>query len=161
VAECIDGQVIFTSDGGIVTQGGNVHAEVDGLKTRMFLSLPGVGSEYALNITKLREWSKPIAAGGNTSVVSLREGQRDGPLLVQKIHTDSVEGVNFPEYPIATDKGFPITLLVGEKASNGCTVTLTLVKIEDGTAATFVKTMDKNRPCPICWLQVALTSGQK
>jgi hypothetical protein len=159
-AECIDGQVTFTSDSGVVTQGGNVHAEIDGSKTRTFLMLPGAGSEYTLNITKFREWSKPIATGGNTSVVSLKEGQRDGPLLVQKIYPERVEGLNFPEYPIATDKGFPITLRVGENASNGCTVTLTLFKIEGGTA-TFVKSVDENRPCPICWLQVALTSGQK
>jgi hypothetical protein len=158
-AECIDGQVTFTSNGDIVAQGGNVHTEVDSSRTHLFLTLPGeAGKEYALNMTKFKVWSKPIMTAGNSSVVSLMEGQRDGPLLVQKIYPDRVEGLNFPEYPIATDKGFSITLHVGEKASNGCSVMLTLVKIDGGTA-TFVKTVDENRPCPICWLQVALTSG--
>jgi hypothetical protein len=158
-AECINGRVTFTSDSGTAARGDNFHAEVDSYKTHMFLILPGAGSEYALNITKFREWSKPIVTGGNTSVVSLKEGQREGPLLVQKISTDRIVGLNFPEYPISTDKGFPITLRVGEKASNGCTITLYLAKIESGTA-TFVKTVDKSRPCPICWFQQALLSGR-
>jgi hypothetical protein len=161
LAECIDGQVTSTSDSGLVTQGGNVHAEVDGSRTRLFLTLAGeTGNEYSLNMTKFKMWLKPIAPGSNTSAVSLHEGQRDGPLLVQKIYPDRVEGLNFPEYPIATDMGFQITLRIGEKASNGCTVTLTLVKIEGGTA-TFVKTVDENRPCPICWFQQAMLSGRK
>jgi hypothetical protein len=158
-AECIDGRVTFTSNDGAIAQGGKVHAEVDGSRTLMFLTFPGLGGEHALNLTQFKVWSKPIVTGGNVSVVFLKEGERDGPLLVQKIFPDHVEGTNFPEYPIATDNGFPITLRIGERASNGCTVMLTLVKIEDGTA-TFVKTVDENRPCPICWLQEALISGQ-
>jgi len=58
----------------------------------------------------------------------------EGPLLVQRIYPDRVEGLNYPEYPIAMDEGLPITLRVGEKASNGCTVFLTLAKIDDGRA---------------------------
>jgi hypothetical protein len=88
----------------------------------------------------------------------MKEGQREGPLLVQRIFTDRVEGLNFPEYPIAMQEGLPITLRVGEKASNGCTVFLTLVRIEEGSA-TFLKKVDESRPCPICWFQLALTTG--
>ncbi len=159
-AECIDGQVTSSTDGGIVAPGGNVHAEIDSSKTRLFLTLPGeTGNEHALNMTKFKVWLKPIAFHNNTSTVFLQEGQRDGPLLVQKIYPDRIEGLNYPEYPIATDQGFPITLHVGEKTSNGCTVILTLVKIE-GSTATFVKTLDEDRPCPICWFQEALLSRQ-
>jgi hypothetical protein len=156
-AECIDGQVTY-SNRGLVTQGGNIHAEIDSSETRLFLTLQGQAGEYALNVTKFRMFLKPIEVGNSSSMVSLQEGQRDGPLLVQKIYSDRVEGLNFPEYPVATDKGFPITLRIGEKASNGCTVTLTLVKIEAGTA-TFLKTVDDDRPCPICWYQQAMLSG--
>lgn len=92
------------------------------------------------------------------TMVTLREGEREGPLLVQKIYPDRVEGLNFPEYPIAMEEGLPITLRIGEKASNGCTVVLTLTKIQDGSA-TFLKTVDENRPCPICWYQLELLSG--
>ncbi|MCI0533474.1 Hint domain-containing protein [bacterium] len=81
--------------------------------------------------------------------VSLLEGDREGSLLVEKIYPDHVTGLNFMEYPIAREEGFPITLAIGESASNGCTVTMTLIRIE-GTKAIFSKTTDLNRPCPIC-----------
>ncbi len=97
------------------------------------------------------------SANGET-LVTLREGQREGPLLVLEIYPDRVEGLNFPEYPVAFDKGLPITLRIGEKASNGCTVVLTLIKIQDGSA-TFLKIVDESRPCPICWYQLELLSG--
>ena len=85
----------------------------------------------------------------NGAAITIGEGKREGPLLVQKIFTDRIEGLNFPEYPIATDAGYPITLHIGEKASNGCTVELTLVKISN-KEATFLKTESHDKPCPIC-----------
>jgi len=69
--------------------------------------------------------------------------------LVEKIYPDRVTGLNFWEYPIATEKGYPVTLRIGESVSNGCTITLTLTRIERNTAA-FNKKTDFNRPCPIC-----------
>lgn len=85
----------------------------------------------------------------NGILVTLSEGQREGPLLVQKIFPDSIQGLDFREYPLATNVGSPITLHVGDSASNGCTVELTLVKIS-GSTATFLKKENQNRPCPIC-----------
>ena len=154
-AECIDGQITSTGNGGLAGDEGNFHAEIDSSATQLFLTFAG-GEETALNITKFKQWIRPIAIGGNASIVNLKEGQRDGPLLVQEIYPDRIEGLNFPEYPIATDKGLPITLRIGEKASNGCTVTLTLVKIE-GAVAMFLKTVDEERICPICWHQQLLS----
>lgn len=89
------------------------------------------------------------------STVYLREGQREGSLQVLKIYPDRVEGLNFWEYPVARDEGYPITLRVGETASNGCTVTLTLIRIIPGFGngdfyAEFDKKVDENRMCPIC-----------
>jgi len=81
--------------------------------------------------------------------VTLGEGQREGPLLVQKISSDSVQGLDFREFPIVTNVGYPITLHIGDSASNGCTVELTLVKISNNIA-TFLKKEFQNRPCPIC-----------
>jgi hypothetical protein len=69
--------------------------------------------------------------------------------LVENIYPDRVTGLNFWEYPIATQKGYPVTLRIGESVSNGCTITLTLARIERNTAA-FIKKTDFNRPCPIC-----------
>lgn len=85
----------------------------------------------------------------NGTLVTLGEGQRNGPLLVQKILSDSIQGLDFREYPLATNVGYPITLHIGDSASNGCTVELTLVKIGNDTA-TFLKKEYQNRPCPIC-----------
>lgn len=85
----------------------------------------------------------------NGTLVVLSEGQREGPLLVQKIFSDSIQGLDFREYPLATNVGYPITLHIGDSASNGCTVELTLVKINNNTA-TFLKKENQNRPCPIC-----------
>ena len=82
-------------------------------------------------------------------ILTLSEGQREGPLLVQKIFPDSIQGLDFREYPLATNVGYPITLHIGDSASNGCTVELTLVKISISTA-TFLKKEYQNRPCPIC-----------
>ena len=92
-------------------------------------------------------WAKSQENTG--TLVTLTEGQREGPLLVQKILPDSIQGVDFREYPLATNVGYPITLHIGDSASNGCTVALTLVKISNNTA-TFLKKEYQNRPCPIC-----------
>lgn len=93
--------------------------------------------------------AKKQAPSPNQEQVSLREGQRDGSLLVEKIYPDRVTGLNFVEYPVATNKGLLVTLRVGETVSNGCTVTLTLIRIESDVAV-FIKKTDFSRPCPIC-----------
>ncbi len=81
--------------------------------------------------------------------ISLREGQRESSFLLEKIYTDRVTGLNFWEYPVVTGQGHPLTLRIGEIVSNGCTITLTLTRIE-GNTAVFIKKTDFNRPCPIC-----------
>ncbi len=88
----------------------------------------------------------PVASG---TTVSMREGERNGPLLVQKIYPTYITGLVYREYPVATDQGSAITMYIGDSVSNGCTVTLTLIKIQAGVA-TFTKKTDYNRPCPIC-----------
>src|SRR3989344_5150414 len=71
-------------------------------------------------------------------VLALKEGQRESSFLLQKIYPDHVEGLNYWEYPVARDEGYPVTLLIGEIVSNGCTVQLTLLSI-NGDTATFSK----------------------
>ncbi|MDZ4256638.1 MAG: hypothetical protein U1C71_03455, partial [archaeon] len=83
--------------------------------------------------------------------IELRAGERHGPLLVQRIFPDRVEGLNFPDYPVSFEEGLPITLRVGEMASNGCTIFLTLEKINADSAEFSVTTRDMDQyPCPIC-----------
>lgn len=90
--------------------------------------------------------ANPIPQPGQ---VILKEGEKAGSLLVQKIYIDYITGLNYREYPVAYSQGQPITLRIGETASNGCTVTMTLVKIQGG-AAYFTKKEDYTKPCPIC-----------
>ena len=92
------------------------------------------------------DWFKSVTVG---TKVSLKEGERAGPFLLQKIYSDYVTGLNFREYPIATDQGSPVTLRIGESVSNGCTITLTLNAIQ-GNVAIFTMVTDNSRPCPIC-----------
>lgn len=163
-AECIDGQITSITGSAGIGEGDFIHLERDSknlyvsFKAPMVVSDEATGEmkEYVLDVRKFKEVSKPgVPHDGGATTITMTEGQREGPLLVQKIYPDRVEGLNYPEYPIAMDKGLPITLYIGDKASNGCTVILTLVKIDNGVA-TFQKQVDENKPCPICWLQLEL-----
>jgi hypothetical protein len=169
MSECLDGQITSISGNAGVGQGDFIHYEIDDSRGKIHVSFKtpmtnqtgasGEAAEYGLDIRKFKEVHRPYTPqNGNATMVTLREGEREGPLLVQRIYPDRVEGLNYPEYPVAMDKGLPITLRVGEKASNGCTVFLTLAKIEGGSA-TFVKKVDESRPCPICWAQMQFMSG--
>src|SRR3989344_3549935 len=80
--------------------------------------------------------------------MTLTEGQQEGPLLVQKIYPNYITGLNYQSYPVAVTSR-PITLYIGETASNGCDVHLTLISIK-GNTATFIKKIDFNKNCPIC-----------
>ena len=167
MSECLDGQITSISGDSGIQVGDYIHIEVDGDRQAILISFksPVTGNvtisdsavtEYGLEIRKFREVEKPFAPeDGNSTVVRLAEGQREGPLLVQSIFPDRVEGLNYVEYPIAMENGLPITLRIGETASNGCTVFLTLVAIEEGSAV-FLKRIEEDRPCPICWYQLAL-----
>jgi hypothetical protein len=139
--ECIDGQVMQAT--GMISQGVTIHLEVQGNK--LYTTSDGA---HSLDIKRIRTTQQ----SGPT--VELKEGERDGPLLVQEIGADYVSGLNFVEYPVAVSEGMSITLHVGDKATNGCTVTLTLLEIRQDSAV-FSKVVDENRPCPICWHKTA------
>lgn len=137
--ECIDGQVAEAT-GTVFRVGEMFHIEV---LLGNALEFTADDAVYTLDI-------RSIKTRQNGPTVELAEGDRNGPLLVQEIGADYVSGLNFPEYPIAVSEGLPITLHVGESASNGCTITLTLLEIKQDTAV-FSRTVDYNRPCPICF----------
>ena len=91
----------------------------------------------------------PQALPNGSGTVVLTEGERFGPFLVQSIMPESVSGLHFIEYPLATNKGFPLTLHIGETVSNGCTQVLTLEKIS-GKTALFLMVGSSGGNCPIC-----------
>lgn len=99
----------------------------------------------------------PIPSPTGGQQIRLREGEREGSLLVQKIYPDYITGLNFIEYPVARGDGLPITLRIGETASNGCTIMLTLTGIKNGIAE-FKEKVDNSRPCPICLASNTLIS---
>lgn len=137
--ECIDGQVTNSRGGGI--KGDVLHFEVlPG--NRLYLAAGG--SEYTLDIRQIK--TKPMPEP--RTIVTLSEGQRDGPLLVQEVGDGYVKGLKYVEYPLVRPNGFPVTLHVGDTASNGCTVMLTLLETHQH-AAVFSKTTDYHRACPL------------
>lgn len=149
-SECIDASLSY-SNSERYSKGSMIHLEVKA-PMELFMQTSNdssPGSESVFHIEKIKTW--PINASNNksTSTVTLTEGQREGPLLVQQIYPDHIVGLKFMEYPLAGAKGIPITLSIGEMVSNGCTVTLTLLKVND-KMATFLKTVEMNKPCPIC-----------
>ena len=107
-----------------------------------YVSRVGPNCEFAL-------CTNPPAPIPLPKPISLQRGQRDGSFLLEEIYFDHVVGLNFAEYPVPTNKGYPVTLRIGQDVSNGCTVTLKLIKIE-GDTAIFDKKIDSKRPCPIC-----------
>ena len=128
----------------------DVHLGVDKKNMQLFMKLLSKDeTEIVLNIREVKTWSVNGIVSAKSTLM-LTEGQRDGPLLVQQIYPDRIQGLNFIEYPLAREEGIPVTLHVGETASNGCTVKLTLLEIHD-KVATFFKTVDTGKPCPICW----------
>lgn len=94
---------------------------------------------------------------GGTSEIALRAGDKAGSFELKKVFADRVEGLNYMEYPVAREEGFPLTLVIGDTASNGCTVMLTLVRIE-GDTAFFKKEEDASKPCPICLTEGTMIS---
>lgn len=110
------------------------------------------GSIFVSSITEIPPPSRAPTSSG-TREVELANGERRGSLLVEDIYADRVTGLNFMEYPVARDEGFPVTLLIGDSASNGCTVSLTLIRINtypSTRTATFREVVDNERVCPIC-----------
>lgn len=92
-----------------------------------------------------------LFVSSNTKTVILKEGQREGPFQVQKIYSDRVEGLRFEDYPVGRLVSDNTTLRIGDTVSNGCTVTLKLVKITDDSAI-FSESIRDPGPggCPIC-----------
>lgn len=137
-SNCIDGEITPTC---LACMWQRVHLETS--SSKLYLTLQGQSTkEYSLDIKQIK-----VKQG---STVTLAEGQRAGPLLVQKIGADYVSGLNYIEYPVARQEGIPVTLHVGDKVSNGCTVTLSLLEIQGGGSnAVFSKTVNENRPCPL------------
>ena len=136
--ECINGTVTL-SDSERYSEGSVIHLEI-GRAGVLFLET------VHKNMPDIRDFHMSKMK----STVIVDEGEREGPLLIEEIFPDHIVGLNFPEYPIAMEKGLPVSLRIGETVSNGCTVRLKLLDIHDDSA-TFLKTVEQKEICPICW----------
>lgn len=90
----------------------------------------------------------------NAEMVIKTVGDQEGSFLIQKINPDSVEGLWYQEYPLASQEGTPKTLHIGDDIGYACEgVSEKLVSIDfSGQTVTFTRIMGKQPPggCPIC-----------
>ncbi|HYL65489.1 MAG TPA: Hint domain-containing protein, partial [Candidatus Limnocylindrales bacterium] len=143
-SECTDGIITYSGSSRFLN-GSTIHLEIDKQSKKLLLSTDF--AQLVFSLDTLRGWSQNQQ--NMTNQVVLKENQTEGPLLVQKILSNTVTGLLFRSYPVASNVGSPVTLYVGDTVSNGCNIQLTLVKINDNEAI-FAKKEAPNKPCPIC-----------
>jgi hypothetical protein len=137
--ECVEGVVTY-SNSETYSKESTIRLEIEKTGTLYLVLLDNSTpqNEYSFSMKKMK------------STITVNAGQREGPLLIEEIFPDHIVGLNFPEYPVAMEKGLPVSLRIGETVSNGCTVRLKLLDIHDDSAI-FLKTVEQKEICPICW----------
>lgn len=89
---------------------------------------------------------------GSTVVKSV--GETESSFLIQKINSDSVEGLWYQAYPVARGEGTPKTLHIGDDIGYACEgISEKLTSIDfSGQKVTFTKIVGERPPggCPIC-----------
>ena len=61
-----------------------------------------------------------INTAGSGQLIVKKVGEREGSFLVQKINPDSVDGLWYQAYPVATDMGSPKTIRIGDDIGYAC-----------------------------------------
>jgi hypothetical protein len=80
------------------------------------------------------------------------QGQNVSNFLIQKINSNNVTGLSYIWYPVATTKGTPTTLHMGDTVGYNCDGSLKILTTFNSTSVTFtnVSTGSKYGGCPIC-----------
>ena len=133
-------------------------------------SISGAGQQheqYILHLLALEPYpatSKPInksdyvatlivtkanTTSNQMSTISLKPGERDGPLQVLKIFPNHIQGLAFKEFPVAIRNGTAITMKIGDSVSNGCNTSLIMLSIHDRDFAVFLKVEEHHKICPL------------
>ena len=90
----------------------------------------------------------------NGEKIIMGVGEREGSFLIQKINTDSVEGLRYLAYPVSRVEGDPMTLHIGDDIGYACEgVSEKLASIDfSGQKVTFTKIISEPPlgGCPIC-----------
>lgn len=92
-------------------------------------------------------------AVGNPLSVTKKVGEKESSFLIQKINQDSVDGLWYQAYPVATGEGTPKTLHIGDDIGYGCEgISDKLTSIDfPGQKITFTVSWGKaSYGCPIC-----------
>ncbi len=104
-------------------------------------------------ITGCVEKPAPVIDDEGTTIVRT-VGETESTFLIQKINTDSVDGLWFQAYPVPREEGTPRTLKIGDDIGYACEGISEILTAIDyaGQKVTFKKTIsDKNSgACPIC-----------
>lgn len=94
----------------------------------------------------------PSAIPGGESVVR-KVGDREGSFLIQRINKNSVQGLWYQAYPVASDKGVARTLKVGDNIGYACEGKSEIVSSIDVVKQTVTFTLKFTTPpvggCPI------------
>lgn len=81
-------------------------------------------------------------------------GETEGSFLIQKINSDSVEGLWYQEYPILRGEGSPKTLYIGDDIGYACEGVSEKLTIIDFSSQKIIFTKIVGKPslggCPIC-----------
>ncbi len=89
----------------------------------------------------------------HNKIITLKGGEKDGPLLVQNIFTDHIFGLNYKALckplQMPPESSVPVTLHLGETANDDFgNYDLTLIKIHNGTAV-LLKIAHTPKPCAL------------
>jgi hypothetical protein len=156
----------------LTKDGANLDTVTLGINNRLAnntQSISGAGQQhqqYILHLLALEPYpatSKPINKSdyvatliitkANTtsqiSTISLKAGERDGPLQVLKILPNQIQGLAFREFPVAIRNGTAITMKIGDSVSNGCNTSLIMLSIHDHDFAVFLKVEEHHKICPL------------
>lgn len=94
----------------------------------------------------------PISVTSGEKIIG-KVGERENSFLIQKINQDSVDGLWYEKYPVASNKGTPKTLHIGDDIGYACEgVSEKLISIDfTGRTITFNKIVGQppNGGCPI------------
>ena len=83
-----------------------------------------------------------------------KAGEQEGSFLIQKINSDTVEGLWYQQYPVARGEGMPKTLRIGDNIGYACEgVSEKLTRIDFANQTVMFEKATGNPPmvgCPIC-----------
>lgn len=119
-----------------------------------YVGRTGPNCEFSL-CPEIKPLPNPVPAPvSNTEKIIRKVGEQESSFLIQKINSDSVDGLWNQAYPVARPEGTPRTLNIGDDIGYACEgISEKLTSIDySGQTVTFTKITGKQPygGCPIC-----------